>query len=126
MTESVRIRVICDAESHAPKVATVDRWKLRDHGSQQQVLAQSRDSEHLINEQRRPRSERYDAPIGPIGPDGIPMMPPNMTYRERWPMTCPLCGLRVELRQETALKLALALAASGVSQVRLSALAASL
>lgn len=117
MTKSVRIRVICDAESHAPKVATVDRWKLRDHGSQQ-VLVQSDDSEHLVNDQIRSRRERY----------GTSRISPNLAeaYRERWPIECPLCGLRVELRHEKALKLALALAASGASQVRLSALAGNL
>lgn len=119
MSKRIRIRIFCDAESHAPKVATVDVLRLLDHGNgDEPLLVGGRDSEHLVDDQLRNRRERY----------GTSRTAPNMaeTYRERRPIECPLCGLRVELRQEKALRLALALAASGASQVRLSALAANL
>ncbi len=121
MSKRVRIRIFCDAESHAPKVATVGRLKLLDRGNgDEPLLVGGRDSEYLVDDQMRGRRELF----------GTATEGPNMaeqgTYRERRAIECPLCGLRVEMRRDTALKLALALAASGASQVRLSALAGSL
>ncbi len=103
-----KVRVICDAESHAPKVATVA--KLRLYGDAiGDDLGTKRRVEHLID----------DRPVSNIDAHAA-----AGAFRNRWVLPCPLCGLRVELTADEAHKLTRGFLDAGMSQVTLAALAA--
>jgi hypothetical protein len=101
------IFIVCDDASHARnKVAKVGRLHLSDR---LQITVAGTD--YLIGDE--------------IAEGGRPLeWAPKEPYRQRYKFQCKLCGLCVEMRSETALKLANGLVAAGVSRVRLSALAA--
>lgn len=97
-----RIKVYCDDQSHAPKVAIVE-W-----------LGRSEDGR-----------------VGPWYRTDVPATRHSRATSEdpkrgRIPMRCPLCGLDVEMKQETARTLVEGLHATGATSVSLGALAATL
>ena len=117
------VLIFCDAESHARnKVSKVGRLRLgemRDGTAVVRVLLPGLDTEYLADDEKvTDGRERLGRQIG--GP------PRGAFDRARYRLECRLCGLNVEMRHETALKLATGYAAAGVKRLRLSALAANL
>jgi hypothetical protein len=112
------IRVFCDEESHAPRVANAGHLE----------YGVADDRPHHVEHREEPDTETLHGDEL-LAPRGDPMLPADVgdaELRVRHVFQCDLCGLRVELRQETAEKLVAGLVAAGVPSVRLSVLAASL
>ena len=115
------IRVICKAESHEPKEAIVGRIEIEDRNGEPHVmLSGALEGDDLLDLKRM---------------HGSVLTPPDWEYvgehphdarRQRGSFVCPLCGLNVPMRQETALKLAIGLRLAGEGTVTLGALAATL
>lgn len=123
------VRIVCDAESHAPKVANVQRFQVITYDDGHVSV-----SPHGAVNDKMPESvanlDELDVPI-PASEFGTSRVAPHgralgREKRQRYALECPLCGLRVVLRQESAERLAVALATRHVSRVTLSAVAASL
>jgi len=113
------ITVTCDAQSHATKVVTVSHLPVG-YGAE----ARGRNfPEHVDRRQLLIDDEVVDrrALFGTAtqGPTDR-----RRNYRERRVMECPLCGLRVDLRDEKLREIARRLEAADVSSVTLSALTA--
>lgn len=118
------VRVVCDEASHAPKVERVGLLRLPRTTGDLDPL-DPRYAEDLLDDDLvdlRTDAVTWPRPVGYL--DRFDAWADN--GRRRWVLTCTLCGLRVELRNEKAVQLVRGLLAAGVSEVRLSALAASL
>lgn len=98
------VRVCCNDDSHAPKVATVGYLARTESGSV------------------------YDAQLGRLGrnPSDHPNPELENVHRERVVLRCPLCHITVTMTQHRARRLVDGLESAGVAEVRLSALAASM
>lgn len=145
-----RVHVICDEPSHPTKRARVERFQLViDHHKhpdrERERLGLARRDEYCLDPECEGcgsggwrlvggghTSEHIDRdtdfPIPRKVMFGTRKTPSHGQLfdvtRERWPLECPLCGLRVELKRAAAERLAVGLANEGVSEVRLSDLAA--
>lgn len=145
-----KVHVICDEPSHPTKRAHVERFTLvidphRQPDRERERLGLALRDEYCFDPGCQGcgsgewrflgggyKSEHIDPGTGKPVPKnalfGTVRTPPNHgllnSTRDRWALECALCGLRVELRQEAAEKLAVGCANHGVSEVRLSDLAA--
>lgn len=121
-----RIQIVCDAASHPKKIVKVCRFELNRHWHEGpdagvwRLVNRGQAAEHLIDDTLLDPGEVY----------GSWQRPPRMELmdlmRVRLPMTCSLCGLRKTVRHETLLPVLQAAADQGVSELRLSFLAATL
>ena len=156
-----KIHVICDAESHAPKVVKIGRldlvsdWgRLLEGSTGSEVVVSGVDTEFLVDDKPADGRELFDPSTKPPtrrlspawiaerldmideltderelfytwSPSGKPASTmDHQIHRTRHRLECDLCGLRVDLRHETAREIAERLDMAGVSQVSLSGLAA--
>lgn len=106
--------IYCDEESHAPKVAFVDRLT---YGGT--VLQEGRQSARF--------DEGSTVPIPNVELWGTVRIAPKHSVfgtRERRAWECPLCGLRVVARRERVEPIAQRLIEAGVSRISLAALGA--
>lgn len=117
------VYIVCDAESHAPKVATVRRLTVG-----KIVLIAGNVVERLLTDQAEHLIEDEVVPFADIFGTADTRITRWEPFRERWPLKCPLCRgpSPLALRHETALRLVQSLLADGESQIRLSELAARL
>lgn len=124
------VRIVCDAQSHAPRVRHVRRFSVvtftdfEDGETHVTPLANKRGDDAEANvaldgDERIPDSERF-------GTSTIAPSERSWDARRRYALKCDLCGLNVTLRHETAEQRMTALVAANVSRVTLSALAATL
>ncbi len=112
-----KIHVICDAESHAPKVAKIGRLDLvSDWGRliDGEVVVSGVDTEFLVDDEVTDGRELFHKG----------MSVNRQSHRTRHRLECDLCGLRVDLRHEKAREIAERLDMARVSHVSLSGLAA--
>jgi hypothetical protein len=112
------VRVICDDQSHEPKIVLVHWLEFMDAGEGRTRLRGG--TERLIDDAPIESGELFGTVARP------PVRPPaDMDRaRSRYPLECRLCGLRVEMRAETAGAIAHALLTNGVAQISLRGLAA--
>jgi hypothetical protein len=115
------IRVFCDAESHAPRVATVGHlaYAVGDGRGFYIQYREDLDAQRLDRDQLIPRDPDKPGFL-------LPHDSGDRLTRTRDVYECPLCGLGVELTNENVRKLTMGLAGAGVTSVRLASLAASL
>lgn len=121
------VRVICDAPSHAPKVANIQRfgWSadsllLSVRGLETSTDPYQGNSVYLDDE---------DLPVSRVDAFGTSTTGPNIErrediVRERFALECPLCGLKVVLKHEKAEEIVPAMIDAGMSSVTLRSLAA--
>lgn len=113
--------VVCDDRSHHPKVAKItllmyapdiDRYDVTGDRTEDGVL--------MVDEQPIDLIEVFGTSTQP------PQSPPSADTprRQRHGLTCPLCGLRVEMRAETLDRVGRKLHSAGVARINLSTLAA--
>jgi hypothetical protein len=126
MSRGPQLIIVCDAASHAPKVAQVDRLLLlRD-------VVQSAGDRTSLRAARREETRTYLDESGQAVPSvelfGTPRVGPTRWdarhLRQRWSLTCPLCGLCVEVKAERLSPIVKRLLAARVSQLSLPGLAA--
>lgn len=116
--ERYELKVICDARSHPTKRAIIDRFVLsKIPGENWGIRRDGFGSTRLQGEVPVHRTEVFGT-----ARDG-PTLDLDET-RERRSLKCKLCGLEVQVRQETAVRVALEQRAGGESSIRLAALAA--
>lgn len=129
------VRIICDAESHASKVAKIDRIEFDDehmaeHPADRPNTRGDRVGLHDRREDARVFLDARDDAVDVVALFGTSRRAPTRSdaaeLRQRFGLECPICGLRVVMRRERLETLAFGLAKAGVSQISLSALAASM
>jgi len=93
----VILTIICDAESHAPKVVNVDRIATFQDAGYDYFESPGLSGEALLDDAPHP------GPFYPLWPVG----PYEEAGRERWRRTlkCNLCGLSLDLREENVRRL---------------------
>lgn len=118
MRRSRRVLIVCDAESHAPKVVKVSQLSMSQRGSTAEYRW-IKDGVHLDGSEVLDPRKTFGTPReGPTDP--------RSNVRNRAALKCRLCGLNVVLREEQLKKLVTWVAQTGALRIRLSELAASL
>ncbi len=131
--EKQRIRVFCDEASHAKKVATIHVFELHyAHGDYDRDgywcddlpgrwrLVATGEIERLIGDKPVDSREVFGSALAPGRPEIVGQT------RDRWPLECPLCGLRKAVRRETIEPVLIGAVEMGESEIRLAFLAANL
>lgn len=113
--------VVCDDRSHEPKVAKITLiLYMPDLGRYGLVGDRTEDGVLMVDEQPLNLMDAFGTATKP--PSAPP--PSDAPRRHRHGLTCPLCGLRVEMREETLGRVAEKLRHAGVPRVNLRTLAA--
>jgi hypothetical protein len=130
------VLIFCDAPSHPTKVARVKRIALGDDGRlYSYIKPQPRGGgeQFVTDDDGRPwalNSKTGGEQWVVETDDGQVTAPRHIDSRNagrrRWKLTCPLCGLPVQMREETALRLVEGWAAAGIQRIRMSELAVTL
>jgi len=97
------LTIICDAESHAPKVVTIDRIEAYQSAfGFQDMVGGAWLSQVLVDDVPDDHTELFGTSI--TGPSPARM---EDARRARWHRTleCNLCGLKLDLREEDARRL---------------------
>jgi hypothetical protein len=134
------VRVYCDEEAHAGRVATVatftrggegiavgeGMWRETAVYSRRPVDGSSEPGPGVTIKSGTSRGMFGDLPMSEVSGEDQLVALTSPRWRTKFDLTCPRCSLRVQLRAEKLEQVLDTLAAAEVAEVRLSALAASL